>query len=55
MRLLAHRNDALSSLFGTGMHQERVEADWDDLPLRQRGITPRTTTAFIREQADSTR
>jgi uncharacterized protein YbjT (DUF2867 family) len=55
MRLLARRNDALSSLFGTGMHQDRVEADWDDLPLRQRGITPHTTTAFIREQAHSTR
>jgi hypothetical protein len=28
-----------------------VEATWDDLPLRERGITPRSASEFLREQA----
>jgi uncharacterized protein YbjT (DUF2867 family) len=55
MRLLARPNDALSSVFGAGLLQDLVEAHWDDLPLRQRGITPHTPTDYIRQQAHATR
>lgn len=51
MRLLARRNDALTSVFAAGLHQDRVEARWDDGPLRQRGIAGRSATEFIEEQA----
>jgi nucleoside-diphosphate-sugar epimerase len=51
MRLLARRNDALASVFGAGLHQDRVEARWDDAPLRERGIAARSATEFIQEQA----
>ena len=51
MRLLDRPNDALSSIFGLGLHQDLVEADWDDTPLLSRGITPRSTTAWLEEQA----
>jgi len=50
IRLLSRRNDALASAFGAGLHQDLNAADWDDEPLRQRGITPRSTTEFLREQ-----
>jgi uncharacterized protein YbjT (DUF2867 family) len=53
MRLLGRPNDALSSVFGAGLHQDLVEANWDDAPLRQRGITPKPASEFIREQARS--
>ena len=51
MRLLDRPNDALASVFGTGLHMDLVEADWDDTPLRQRGIAARSASDFIREQA----
>lgn len=51
VRLLKRRNDALSSAFGAGLHQDLYEATWDDEPLRQHGITPKTATEFLREQA----
>ncbi|MFD1504778.1 NAD-dependent epimerase/dehydratase family protein [Georgenia yuyongxinii] len=51
MRLLARRNDALASVFAAGLHQDRVEARWDDGPLRERGIAGRSATQFIQEQA----
>jgi uncharacterized protein YbjT (DUF2867 family) len=51
MRLLDRPNDALASIFGLGLHQDLVEADWDDAPLRSRGISPRSTTAWLEEQA----
>ncbi len=51
MRLLDRPNDALSSIFGLGLHQDLVESDWDDGPLLSRGITPRSTTAWLEEQA----
>ena len=51
MRLLDRPNDALASIFGLGLHQDLVEADWDDTPLRSRGISPRSTTAWLEEQA----
>lgn len=49
--LLRRRNDALASAFGAGLHQDLIEATWDDQPLRQRGIKPKAATDFLREQA----
>lgn len=49
-RLLARRNDALASAFGAGLLQDLRPADWDDAPLRQRGIEPRSASDFLREQ-----
>ena len=37
-------DDALATVFGAGVHQDTVEATWDDAPLRQRGITPRSAS-----------
>jgi uncharacterized protein YbjT (DUF2867 family) len=51
MRMMTRRNDALSSVFGAGLLQDTVEADWDDVPLRERGINPRSATEFIQRQA----
>ena len=44
-------DDALATVFGAGVHQDTVEATWDDAPLRQREITPRSASNFLREQA----
>ncbi|RAX47132.1 hypothetical protein DQ354_02750 [Arthrobacter sp. AQ5-06] len=54
-RLLGRRNDALASVFGAGVHQDTCEATWDDRPLRQRGINPRSASDFLREQASQAR
>ncbi|HET7172673.1 MAG TPA: NmrA family NAD(P)-binding protein [Nocardioidaceae bacterium] len=51
IRVLAKRYDALATAFGAGLHQDTVEATWDDAPLRERGITPRSASDFLREQA----
>jgi uncharacterized protein YbjT (DUF2867 family) len=51
IRVLARRYDALATAFGAGLHQDTVEATWDDAPLRERGITTRPASDFIREQA----
>lgn len=51
VRVLGRRNDGLASVFGAGLLQDLRAADWDDEPVRQRGITPRSTTDFLREQA----
>jgi uncharacterized protein YbjT (DUF2867 family) len=51
IRVLAKRYDALATAFGAGLHQDTVEATWDDAPLRERGITPRSASEFLREQA----
>jgi len=51
MKLLSRPNDALASVVGTGVAMDQVEATWDDEALRERGITPRSTTAWINEQA----
>jgi uncharacterized protein YbjT (DUF2867 family) len=51
IRVLAKRYDALATAFGAGLHQDTVEATWDDAPLRERGITPRSASHFLREQA----
>ncbi|MBC9820435.1 SDR family oxidoreductase [Terrabacter sp. MAHUQ-38] len=51
IRVLTRRNDALASVFGAGLQQDVVEATWDDAPLRERGITPRSASDFLRQQA----
>ncbi|MDX6252732.1 MAG: hypothetical protein QOF10_6092 [Kribbellaceae bacterium] len=51
IRLLSKRNDALASVFGAGLAQDLHEAHWDDKPLRDRGITSRSASDFLREQA----
>lgn len=51
VRMLYRRNDALSSVFGAGLHQDLQEATWDDKPLRERGINPRPVSEYLREQA----
>jgi uncharacterized protein YbjT (DUF2867 family) len=51
IRMLARRRDALATVFAAGIHQDTVAATWDDAPLRERGITPRSARDFLREQA----
>jgi uncharacterized protein YbjT (DUF2867 family) len=51
MRVLARPNPALASVFGAGLLQDLLPANWDDAPLRARGITPRSVTDFLTEQA----
>jgi uncharacterized protein YbjT (DUF2867 family) len=51
IRLLGRRYDALATAFAAGLHQDTVEATWDDTPLRERGITPRSASDFLRRQA----
>lgn len=55
MRLLDRRNDALASVFGTGLHQDLCRATWDDEALRERGIRGRPASEFLREQAQGLR
>ena len=50
-RLLHKRNDGLASVFGAGLLQDTHPADWDDEPLRQRGIVPKAVSDFLREEA----
>jgi uncharacterized protein YbjT (DUF2867 family) len=47
MRVLSAANPALSSVFGLGLVLDTVEGRWDDAPLRQRGIEPRSPARFI--------
>ncbi len=54
MRLLDRPSPAMASIFGLGLMFDVVEAAWDDAPLRERGITPRTTSAWLKEQAHVT-
>ena len=50
-RLLDRRNDALASIFAGGAYQDLVAADWTDAPLRERGISPRSATQWLEQQA----
>jgi uncharacterized protein YbjT (DUF2867 family) len=51
IRVLNKRNDALASAFGAGLLQDLRPADWDDEPLRQRGIKPTRASDFLRDQS----
>ena len=51
MRLLDRPAPAMATVFGTGLMQDLLHVTWDDGPLRERGITPRAASDWIREQA----
>jgi hypothetical protein len=51
MRLLDRPQPALASIFGVGLMMDQGAATWDDAPLRERGITPRSASEWIRMQA----
>jgi len=51
IRLLNRRNDALASALGAGLLEDVLPADWDDAPLRERGIEPTSASNFLRQQA----
>jgi uncharacterized protein YbjT (DUF2867 family) len=51
MKVLGRRNDAMASIVGTGVMMDRTVGTWDDSPLRERGITPRSATEWINQQA----
>jgi len=51
MRALARPNDALASILGTGVVLDVVAATWDDGPLQQRDIAPKSASDFLAEQA----
>jgi len=50
-RVLPRANDALASIFGTGLMQDLTPVTWDDSALTTRGISPRSATAWIEGQA----
>ena len=52
-QLLNRPHDALASLFGLLLMRDLADSNWDDTPLRQRGITPRSASDFLEEQAQS--
>jgi hypothetical protein len=51
MRLLDRPSPAMATIFGTGLMQDLLTVTWDDAPLRERGITPRSASDWIKEQA----
>ncbi|HEX7189847.1 MAG TPA: SDR family oxidoreductase [Actinomycetes bacterium] len=51
MRLLARPRDGLASVFGTGVLQDMVTPRWDDAPLRERSIKPRSASEFLEAEA----
>lgn len=51
MRLLDRPSPAKATIFGTGLMQDLLAVTWDDAPLRERGITPRSASDWIKEQA----
>ena len=51
LRLLDRANPAMATVFGTGLMQDLLEVTWGDAPLRERGISPRSASDWIREQA----
>jgi uncharacterized protein YbjT (DUF2867 family) len=53
MRRMSRRNPALASVFGAGLAQDKVPASWDDMPLRERGIVPRSVSDYLTEQASA--
>jgi uncharacterized protein YbjT (DUF2867 family) len=55
MHVLNRPNDALASFFGLALMRDLADSGWDDSPLRQRGITPRSASEFLEVQASSLR
>ena len=50
IRLLNRPSPAMATIFGTGLMQDLLPVTWDDSPLRERGIDPRSATAWLQEQ-----
>jgi uncharacterized protein YbjT (DUF2867 family) len=48
---LSGRGDAMASIVGLGVLMDESEITWDDAPLRERGIAPRSVTDWINQQA----
>jgi uncharacterized protein YbjT (DUF2867 family) len=53
MHVLKRPNDALASFFGLALMRDLADSSWDDAPLRQRGVAPRSASDFLEEQARS--
>lgn len=51
IKLLGRRRDAMASIIGLGVMMDEHQITWDDGPLRERGITPRSATDWITQQA----
>jgi uncharacterized protein YbjT (DUF2867 family) len=49
------RGDAMASIIGLGVMMDEQPITWDDAPLRERGITPRSATDWIEQQAAALR
>jgi len=54
-RVLPRVNDALASIFGTGLMQDLTPVTWDDSALTSRGISGRSANAWIEVQAEAAR
>ncbi|MBO1031047.1 NAD(P)H-binding protein [Tessaracoccus sp. SD287] len=54
IRLLERRKDALACVLGAGLLADIQEATWDEQPLLERGITPKSGRDFLREQSGAT-
>jgi uncharacterized protein YbjT (DUF2867 family) len=52
MRLLSRPRPALASVFGLGLQMDLYEGTATDAALRERGIEPRTASAWLRQQLD---
>ena len=52
-RALARIKPEIASLMGMALYSDTQPGTWDDQPLREIGITPRSATAFIQEEAAS--
>jgi len=48
-RALTPVRPALATTFGLGLAADRNAPRWDDAPLRERGITPRSASDYLRE------
>lgn len=53
VKALSHRRDGLASALGAGLTSDLNVATWDDAPLRQRGIKPKSVSDFLKEQAQA--
>jgi hypothetical protein len=52
-RLLRRRNPAIASVMGMSLSMDMTEVTFDDRPLRELGIEPRSTTEAIEEMVRS--
>ncbi len=54
-RVLSRPKPEIASLMGMALYADTHPATWDDAPLRDAGITPRTASEFISCAAQATR